>query len=30
VTMCNLHVFFDDFPLVPDALSIDRFRTLIK
>ena len=30
VTMCNLHVFFDDFPLRPDELSIDRFRALIK
>jgi len=28
--MCNLHVFFDDFPLVPEELSIDRFRALIK
>ena len=30
VTMCNLHVFFDDFPLRPEELSIDRFRALIK
>jgi len=30
VTMCNLHVLFDtDFPLVPDALAIERFRALI-
>jgi hypothetical protein len=30
VTMCNLHVLFDtDFPLVPDALAIERFRQLI-
>jgi hypothetical protein len=30
VTMCNLHVLFDtDFPLVPDALAIERFRELI-
>ena len=30
VTMCNLHVFFPEFPLRPDELSIDRFRALIK
>ena len=30
VTMCNLHVFFDDFPLRPEELSIERFRALIK
>jgi hypothetical protein len=30
VTMCNLHVFFDDFPLRPGELSIERFRELIK
>lgn len=30
VTMCNLHVFFPDFPLRPEDLSIDRFRALIK
>ena len=30
VTMCNLHVFFPDFPLRPEELSIDRFRALIK
>ena len=30
VTMCNLHVFFDDFPLRPEELSIERFQALIK
>ena len=30
VAMCNLHVFFPDFPLRPEELSIDRFRALIK
>ena len=30
VTMCNLHVFFDGFPLRPEELSIERFRALIK
>ena len=30
VTMCNLHVFFDDFPLRPEELSFERFRALIK
>jgi len=30
VTMCNLYVFFDDFPLRPEELSIDRFRALIR
>jgi len=30
VTMCNLNVLFgDDFPLIPDTLAIERFRTLI-
>lgn len=30
VTMCNLHVLFGtDFPLVPEALAIERFRELI-
>ncbi|HJU91290.1 MAG TPA: patatin-like phospholipase family protein [Pyrinomonadaceae bacterium] len=29
VTMCNLHVFFPDFVLRPEELSIDRFRALI-
>jgi thiol-disulfide isomerase/thioredoxin len=30
VTMCNLHVLFSDFPLVPDGLNIANFRQLIK
>ena len=30
VAMCNLHVFFPDFPLRAEELSIDRFRALIK
>ena len=30
VAMCNLHVFFPDFPLRPEELSIDPFRALIK
>lgn len=30
VTMCNLHVFFDGFPLRPEELSIERFRALIQ
>lgn len=30
VTMCNLHAFFDGFPLRPEELSIERFRALIK
>lgn len=30
VTMCNLHVLFGaDFPLLPEALAIERFRELI-
>jgi len=31
VTMCNLHVLFGaDFPLLPEALAIERFRELIR
>jgi hypothetical protein len=31
VTMCNLHVFFgDDFPLRPEALQLQTFRSLIS
>jgi len=30
VTMCNLHVFFDDYPLFPEQLSLDEFRALIS
>jgi hypothetical protein len=31
VTMCNLRVLFGlDFPLFPEALSIERFRALIS
>ena len=31
VTMCNLHVFFDDdFPLRPEGLSLATFRALIS
>jgi hypothetical protein len=31
VTMCNLHVFFgEEFPLRPEALSLQKFRALIS
>jgi hypothetical protein len=30
VTMCNLHVFFDGYPLFPEQLSLDEFRALIS